>query len=613
MLDRELMHSVYEDINSIRESLFEVRNSVDKNESRYESLLNLDQYLRLRKDDWTKLQEKLFLLSLSSLGRSYAHVAASIDTLHDQICCSLGYEEISKELMKECHHLTIQESITIASDNSKALFGGKSSSKLSKQTTSLMVTLPSNAAEDNGALMRKLAESKVNIFRINTAHDDAVVWREMADIVSSINENREKSEKIKIFVDLAGPKIRTGKINRIDQPLEIGSNKVEKELLLCHGNEQSQSETIDIKTLQKRAAQVVVKKRLYRSLKAGSSIKISDMNGKRAKIKVIALDDKCATCTIDKKVFLDKKSVLKHKKIESLIKNIEMQTEPIRVFLGDIVTITQKEIEGSGAKKDTEGKIVEPVIVSCSQNGVIEHVNIGDKVFIDDGKIGLEVVKKSEDEVSCKVMIAKENGVLIKEEKGINFPNSYIKTAALTALDKQNLHSVIDFADTLSISFCQNAQDIKELQEILHSLNKDEIGIIAKIETQQAVSNMPEILQQLLKSKNSGVMIARGDLAIEVGFENLAYIQEALLDICDAAHMPVIWATQVLESKMKNNLPSRAEVTDAAMSSRAECVMLNKGAFTFDTIDVLTSILHDMHTIFKKNKQLLKKEILWNS
>ena len=115
---------------------------------------------------------------------------------------------------------------------------------------------------------------------------------------------------------------------------------------------------------------------------------------------------------------------------------------------------------------------------------------------------------------------------------------------------------------------------MRDLQDLLQSNGRADIGIIAKIETQQAIINMHEILEQLLASEKSGVMIARGDLAIEVGFENMAYIQEALLDICDAAHLPVIWATQVLESKMKNNLPSRAEVTDAAMAGRAECVML---------------------------------------
>jgi len=171
---------------------------------------------------------------------------------------------------------------------------------------------------------------------------------------------------------------------------------------------------------------------------------------------------------------------------------------------------------------------------------------------------------------------------------------------------------VLGFADSLSISFCQTPNDVAVLQTLLNQNGREDIGIITKIETKAGVENMPKILEQLLKSQRCGVMIARGDLAIEIGFDKMAYVQEALLDICDAAHVPVIWATQVLESKMKNNLPSRAEVTDAAMSGRAECVMLNKGAFALNTIDVLQRILSDIHTISKKNRQLLKKETLWS-
>ncbi len=613
MLDRELMQSVYDELQKLRISLLEVRNETDTNEPRYKSLLNLNQYLKLRSDDYTKLQEKLSLLSLSSLGRSYSHVAASIDTLHDQLCCSLGYEEISNELMEEFHHLFIQDAINIASDNAKALFGGKSSSKMSRQKTSLMITLPSNAADDEGKLIRKLATSHVDIFRINTAHDTPQIWKEMADIITSENEHKEKHEKMKIFVDLAGPKIRTGKIRKVDLPLEVGSNKTSKEIWLCYKDEESRGEMIDPKTLQKFPAQIVVDKHFFKSLQEGSLIQAYDMNKKTAIIRVIDTHKHIAKCIIEKKLFLDTKSLLIHKKKESCIKNLQTQSEPIRVFLNDLVRITQKDLFGRAGKKDENGKSIEAALIACGSDGILEYVKLGDKVFIDDGKLGLEVVEMGENEITCKVILARENGVLIKEEKGINFPSSYIKTSALTELDKDNLLEVIGFADSLSISFCQSAQDIKELQDLLKIHNREDIGIIAKIETKQAVANMPSILKQLLKSKNSGVMIARGDLAIEVGFENLPHIQEALLDICDAAHIPVIWATQVLESKMKNNLPSRAEVTDAAMSSRAECVMLNKGAFTFDTIDVLTSILHDMHSIFKKNKQLLKKETMWNS
>ena len=612
MLDRKLLKSAYNDIEIIRKALLEVREQVDVHEPRYESLLNLHQYLRLRQDDWTKLQEKLFVLSLSSLGRSYAHVGASIDTLHDQLCSSLGYEEISEDMMKQLHHLSIEDSIEIASRNATMLFGGKSSSRLSKQSTSLMITIPSNAMEDDGLLIKKLAHSKISVFRINTAHDDVKFWRQIAKCVLNINETLEKKDKIKIFVDLAGPKIRTGRIQKVSRPLEVGSNKVAKEVLLFSGNQESKSGIKDPKTLQEDPAQIVVTEEFLHALSEQSVIKIKDSRGKHAKMRVQRIESDKAVCTIKHKLFLDERSFLTCKDIKSEVRNIALVSESIRVFIGDEVVITQEDIAAKAAQKDANGVVIKPAVISCSHNGVLENVLVGDHVFIDDGKIGLKVVQKRKDAIVCNVVIAKEKGSLIKEQKGINFPDTHIQVPALTNLDRQNLLLVIDFVDSVSLSFCQSAEDVKSLQELLHKHGKDEVGIIAKIETKQAVINMPEILKQLLKSKNSGVMIARGDLAIEVGFENLAYIQEMLLDICDAAHIPVIWATQVLESKMKHNLPSRAEVTDAAMSSRAECVMLNKGPFAFDTIGVLTAILHEMHKLFKKNQQLLNKETLWH-
>lgn len=611
MLDKVLIQSAYDDIEIIRSSMLEVRNQVDENEPRYKSLLNLYQYLRLRDDDWTQLQEKLFLLSLSSLGRSYSHISASLDTLHDQLAIALGKNEISEEMVDSFHHLNIQDSITIASRNAQNLFGGQASSMLSKQSTSLMVTLPSNAMENDGSLIRKLVESKVKIFRINTAHDTPSYWKEMADLILEMNKSLDEKEKVKIFVDLAGPKIRTGKIAKSDLPIMVGSNKVAKELLIYHGDEESKAESKDIQSLKNIPAQIVVNKHFYKKFENNSVIKVKDMNGKKAKITVKIKYDDYSICEIDKKVFLDKSSFLKYDKQETTIKNILPQTQIIRVFVGDELVITQSDLLGRPALLDDKQNIVEPAIINCSYLGVIENVKVGEKVYIDDGKVGLKIVKKLEDRIYCQVISAKQNGVVIKEEKGINFPSTYIKVPALTELDKINLDFVIDFADSVSLSFCQSAQDVKELQDVLHKYGKDEIGIIAKIETKQAVSKIPEVLTQLLKSKNSGVMIARGDLAIEVGFENLAYIQESLLNICNAAHIPVVWATQVLESKMKNNLPSRAEITDAAMSSRAECVMLNKGPFAFGTIDVLTKILHEMHKIFNKNRQLLRRETIW--
>jgi pyruvate kinase len=109
----------------------------------------------------------------------------------------------------------------------------------------------------------------------------------------------------------------------------------------------------------------------------------------------------------------------------------------------------------------------------------------------------------------------------------------------------------------------------------------------------------------------AGVMIARGDLAVECGYERMAEIQEEILWVCEAAHMPVVWATQVLESLAKKGLPSRAEITDAAMGERAECVMLNKGPYLCDAVEALDDILQRMQDHQVKKSATLRRLKRW--
>ena len=128
-----------------------------------------------------------------------------------------------------------------------------------------------------------------------------------------------------------------------------------------------------------------------------------------------------------------------------------------------------------------------------------------------------------------------------------------------------------------------------------------------KIENEQAFTNLPRLLLTSLRNPPVGVMVARGDLAVEVGFERLAEVQEEILWLCEAAHVPVIWATQVLESMAKSGQPSRAEVSDAVMSGRAECVMLNKGAYIVPAVRLLNGVLERMNAHQTKKRSMLRK------
>jgi pyruvate kinase len=177
----------------------------------------------------------------------------------------------------------------------------------------------------------------------------------------------------------------------------------------------------------------------------------------------------------------------------------------------------------------------------------------------------------------------------------------------MTEKDRIDLDFVAEHADMVGLSFVRGPEDVLELQEELAARGKSDVGIILKIETRQGFDKLPLIMIAALRHHPAGIMAARGDLAIEVGFERLAEVQEEILWLSEAAHMPVIWATQVLETLAKTGIPSRAEVTDAAMGVSAECVMLNKGEHITDAVRFLDNILHRMQKHHSKKRSMLRR------
>ena len=141
----------------------------------------------------------------------------------------------------------------------------------------------------------------------------------------------------------------------------------------------------------------------------------------------------------------------------------------------------------------------------------------------------------------------------------------------------------------------------------------DGVGVVLKIETRRAFERLPQLLLTAMRRPRAGIMIARGDLAVEVGYQRLAEIQEEILWLCEAAHLPVIWATQVLEQLSKNGVPSRAEISDAALGARAECVMLNKGPHIDEAVLALDDILGRMAEHHYKKNALLPQLHSWYS
>jgi pyruvate kinase len=286
-----------------------------------------------------------------------------------------------------------------------------------------------------------------------------------------------------------------------------------------------------------------------------------------------------------------------------------------RVFKGDQIVLSRCVPE-PGRETGADEAIPSPVDhfqTCCTIPEILDLLVVDAPVYIDDGKLRTRVVDtqyplpNGQSGLLLQVTHASPKGVKLRPEKGLNFPKTNLALSPLTTKDLDDLDFVAAHADIVDYSFVQRPADIELLQKELDKRlgKRSSPAIVAKIETAIAVANLPELIVYAAGKQPFGVMIARGDLAVEIGYQRLTEIQEEILWLCEAAHVPVIWATQVLESLVKNGAPSRGEMTDAAMSERAECVMLNKGPFIAEAITILDDVLTRMEAHqLKKTPQL---------
>jgi len=247
-------------------------------------------------------------------------------------------------------------------------------------------------------------------------------------------------------------------------------------------------------------------------------------------------------------------------------------------------------------------KTRDPIAFSLNFPELVDQLAIGAEVFMDDGKAAARVVSKTPGRAEIEVYAAREKGVRLKPGKGVNFPATELELPPLTSKDFRDLDFVAEHADLVGFSFVQRPDDIELLQDhlVARAPKREPHGIVLKIETPLAVRNLPRLILQSAAHNPTAVMIARGDLAVELGFARLTEMQEEILWLCEAAHTPVVWATQVLDNYVRDGVASRAEVTDAATAQGAECVMLNKGPYLAEGVAFLRDVLARMDRHFSK-------------
>lgn len=243
--------------------------------------------------------------------------------------------------------------------------------------------------------------------------------------------------------------------------------------------------------------------------------------------------------------------------------------------------------------------------LTCNIPEIFDFVQVGERIWFDDGKIGGKILQVKNGVLEVEITNTNPSGGKLKSGKGINLPDTYLNLPSLTEDDLNNLPFIVKHADMIGYSFVRKPGDVLKLQEELKKLHREDIGVVLKIENKEAFNNLPALILQGMESPSLGVMTARGDLSVELGVERLSEVQEQILWLCEAALIPNIWATQVLETLVKKGIAARAEVTDAAMSARSECVMLNKGPHILEAVKTLQNIIGRMEQhLYKKQGTL---------
>jgi pyruvate kinase len=559
------------------------------------SARNFAHYLALRRHDLRALQLKLAAMGLSSLGRSESSALATVDAVAEALRRITGSNDERNTTPNGAVDFATGQKLLI--DHTDALLGPVPEGRAAR----IMVTMPSEAGQDF-ALVRDLLDSGMDCMRVNCAHDDQRIW---AGMIENLRRAQQVlSKPCRVAMDLAGPKLRTGPLEPGPAVLRIRPQRDEfgrvtaAARVWLTGIGQAPPTQAD--------AVIPVPQDWIEHAKSGNEISFTDARDSKRKLKIVDVAGGGVWAEANQTCYISGDVVLKHGSRKVKVAGIPPSENAMIVNPGDTLRITRDLRPGRAAAFDSRGQVLTPAQIGCTIPEVFSKALPGQPISFDDGTIDGIIERVEDDCVTVRIRQTPFGGRKLKADKGINLPETDVQLSALTPKDLEDLAFAAKNADIVELSFANCAEDVEQLQQRLKAAG-GEPGIVLKVETRRGFENLPEMLLTAMRWPACGVMIARGDLAVECGFERLAEAQEEILWLCEAAHVPAIWATQVLETLAKEGIPSRAEITDAAMGHRAECVMLNKGPYVVRAVEVLDDILRRMQTHQAKKRSMLRQ------
>jgi pyruvate kinase len=574
-----------------------------------QSAANLIDYLTLRQYDLRDIQDSLAELGLSSLGRTEEHVIVTVERVIDNLKVLAG----TGEWMSTESAVSFWEGRELLRTNTLALLGPLRPGR----STRILVTMPSEAAQDYD-LVLELMTSGMDCARINCAHDTDEQWLRMVENIR--RAEAETGGHCPVLMDLPGPKLRTGPIESGPKVVRLrpvrdarGRSIVPARALLVAESSSGAGQRVGEVALTR----IPVRADWLSKLRVGARLTLRDTRDSTRELEVTSIDAAGVEVHAHDTTYIGTGTVLNSTEFGAVVVgDIPAVSQAIILKVGDVLTLSSDLSPALANSVQSDGRDVgqrrsKRSSIGCTMPEVFRDLKVGDRVLFDDGKIGGEAINVRPTGSDVRITSAAPGGSKLRAEKGINLPDTDLHLPLMSPEDELILRFVVAHADLVELSFTQAGSDVATLQKRLEEFGGSGIGIVLKIETVRGFNALPEILLTAMASERIGVMVARGDLAIECGFERLAEVQEEMLCLCDAAHVPVIWATQVLDQMARTGQPSRAEISDAAMAGRAECVMLNKGPYIVQAVRALDDIIHRMSSHQSKKINLLRRLTSW--
>ena len=429
----------------------------------------------------------------------------------------------------------------------------------------IMVTMPSEAATDY-ELVRDLLASGMDCMRINCAHDGVEVWSAMVGNLR--RAEKEMNKQCRVLMDLPGPKLRTGPMLPGPAALKYRPQRDALGRVLAAARIWLTSSSAPQVPPTPADAVLPVPQAWLGQLRRKDRIHFTDARGASRSMTVAGSFGDSRWAEAVRTAYIVPGLTLEIRRLRrngaagrvwrTQVGGIPPKAQSLRLKLGDTLVLTKSLRPGRPARYDKKGKLISPAQIGVSLPEFFDSVRPGEPIWLDDGKIGGVIKDVHPENVSVEITQARISGEKLSPEKGINVPETVLRLSALTKEDVETLKFVVENADIVGYSFVRSEADVLELQSRLAELGaREKLGIILKIETREGFDQLPRLLLAAMRTRAVGVMIARGDLAVECGYQRLAEVQEEILWISEAAHIPVIWATQVLESacEERHSLP----------------------------------------------------------